>query len=320
MQSLATQSVILFSQRFDSYSSAVNAFKGVIPHDFTCSGRSFTVNQVKRVSEFSPFRASVIHQYGAQFVTDKTNQYVKKIAYQLKDKVLELAHEAAALEVLSDTGAVPLRIEVEFERGTSEICRLRTLVMEKVGERIVNLKSYRGTRALRKELVSTIGIAAINLLEKVHERGLVHGDVHEGNFVLDPSQPAQTLRIIDFGNARPYIDPTTGNHVAETGAPHHLQDPIYLSVFELQGSAVSRRDDLFRLAELLIFLVSDNRVISGVGRNELLDAKLNRRADQRVPVEFREFYMRTMKLGFDETPNYEKYRSLLTELATRPRK
>jgi serine/threonine protein kinase len=316
MHRMETQSVALFLQSFDSYSSVLNSFNGAIPHDARCPGRSFTVNGGRPLSVFHKVQTSQVHSNGAVFYADGSNKYLKKIAYHSKEKLLELARDSAALRVLSDTGAVPQKIDVDFEYGTSVICRLSTLVMEKVGERSISLKSFRGRNSLRKDLVSIIGIAAINLLETVHARGLVHGDVHEGNFVLDPSHPAQSLRILDFGNARPYIDPITGYHVTQTGATHNKQNPVYKSVFELEGSAVSRRDDLFRLAELVIFLVSGNDYIANAKTtDELVEKKRNRRFDiSRVPKGFYGFYKKTMTLGFDQTPNYEEYRTLLRKL------
>ena len=314
MQRMETQSVVLFSQRLHSYSSALDALNGAIPHDTWCPGRSFTVNRGKPFSVFHKVQTSKVHSNGAVFYADGSNKYLKKIAHSSKEKLLELARDSAALEVLSDTGAVPMKIAVTFERGTSQICHLMTLVMENAGRQ--SLKSFRG-QPLGKELVSAIGTAAINLLEKVHARGLVHGDVHQGNFVLNPSNPADSLRILDFGNARPYIDQITGFHVPQTGAdPHNTQNPVYMSVFELEGSAVSRRDDLFRLAELVIFLVSGNDYIANAQTaDELIEKKRNRRFDiNRVPIGFYKFYKKTMELGFDQTPNYEEYRTLLRKL------
>ena len=92
----------------------------------------------------------------------------------------------------------------------------------------------------------------VQLFAELHARGIAHGDVHPGNFVLLKNG---NLRIVDFGNAEPYIDSDTGDHVSHVRFPINPDfDPAILSIYQMDGSRMSRRDDVFRVAEVLIFL------------------------------------------------------------------
>ena len=236
-----------------------------------------------------------------------------KVSGSQQHNLDQMWKESAVLKLLSGyKGVTSTYVAATFSETISQLCQLRTMVMERVGETSALDFWQRNGRPLDNEFVSSVGIAAINLLETVHSTGLVHGDVHGGNFVFYRSDPAASLRIIDVGRTRPYIDAKTGNHVPLARIGEHNWNPVLLSVGELEGWTVSRRDDLFRLAELLIFLISDDsdhRFVNGA--QELLRVKRNRKFSPLVPAGFIEFYKETMALAFEATPDYNHLRSLI---------
>nr|GMC73203.1 casein kinase 1-like protein HD16 [Ipomoea batatas] len=64
-------------------------------------------------------------------------------------------------------------------------------------------------------MVACIAIEAISILEKMHCRGYVHGDVKPENFLLgQPGTPDEKkLFLVDLGLATRWRDATSGLHV-----------------------------------------------------------------------------------------------------------
>jgi serine/threonine protein kinase len=239
----------------------------------------------------------------------ENKKFLMKVSGNQERHLDQMWKESAVLRLLSGYKSVTSTyVAATLPESVSQLCQLRTMVMERVGETNVGDHRINNGGPLDKQFVSSVGIAAINLLETVHSTGLVHGDVHEGNFVFYKSDPAATLRIIDFGRTRPYIDAKTGNHVPLARIGEHNWNPVLLSVGELEGWTVSRRDDLFRLAELLI---SNTDPIDVNGDEDVLHFKRNRKFSPLVPEGLVQFYKETMDLAFDATPDYNRFRSLI---------
>ena len=304
-----TESVRLFTERRAALLSEFSALGSPYVRDSTCPALEITVDGIILkivLPGISDTGGATVYREGT------ADKYVMKVSKDGQISFDQLWRDFAALEVLSESGAVPKKMMVGFDAGVSPACRLATIVMEKAG--VKSLNAHR-VSPLATKFVSEIGIAAINLLEKVHEGGLVHGDVHGGNFVFFESRPAESLRIIDFGRSRPYIDHNTGKHVAQTRlGEDNLWNPVLLSTGELEGWTVSRRDDMFRLAELLIYLVSNRNYIPIFAtRADVLRAKQNPKFAPSVPKEYIQFYEETMALAFDATPDYDRFRALINQ-------
>ncbi|KAK6140791.1 hypothetical protein DH2020_025472 [Rehmannia glutinosa] len=108
------------------------------------------------------------------------------------------------------------------------------------------------------EMVACIAIEAISILEKLHSRGYVHGDVKPENFLLGPpgTPDAKKLFLVDLGLATRWRDNSTGLHVDYDQRPDVFRGTVrYVSVHAHLGRTCSRRDDLESLAYALIFLL-----------------------------------------------------------------
>ncbi|KAK6161904.1 hypothetical protein DH2020_001745 [Rehmannia glutinosa] len=108
------------------------------------------------------------------------------------------------------------------------------------------------------EMVACIAIEAISILEKLHSRGYVHGDVKPENFLLGPpgTPDAKKLFLVDLGLATRWRDNSTGLHVDYDQRPDVFRGTVrYASVHAHLGRTCSRRDDLESLAYALIFLL-----------------------------------------------------------------
>ncbi len=181
-----------------------------------------------------------------------------------------------------------------------------------------------------------IAFKGIDLLEQLHSTGFVHGDIHNGN-ILFSLTPSMTLHLIDFGFASPFLD-VYGRHIVEADTLPNLSPYAFailnlelLSPWHLKRGAVdtkryrpTRRDDLFRFAELLFELASaeysPRRKAAGDGMRR--DAKLKQLIKFKeseavkeiglVPVEFKEFYEYVLGLRFGEMPEYGRWKSVFS--------
>lgn len=169
--------------------------------------------------------------------------------------------------------------------------------------------------AMSVEMVACIGIEAISILEKMHLRGYVHGDVKPENFLLGPpgSPDEKKLFLVDLGLAAKWQD-TTGNHVDYDQRPDVFRGTVrYASVHAHLGRTGSRRDDLESLAYTLIFLLRGRLPWQGfVGENKgfLVCKKKMGTSPETLccfcPHPFRKFVEYVVNLKFDEEPNYAK--------------
>lgn len=213
--------------------------------------------------------------------------------------------EHAAMQQARHTGVISV-IEPKADLSSmSKECQSRSYVMRKViGTDLSNFAW------ISKDRVIEIGRQGLKILEKFHDTGLIHGDIHIMNFMLrSVSDITNTLTLIDFGRSMSYIDPKTGLHRKQNElkpfTPLYILNWNLLSINELEGRAVSRADDIFRLAELLVALC--NKSIKNFGRvspSSVANQKRNRIFDGKVPQEIQAFYRYAIKIGFEERPNY----------------
>ncbi|KAK4482016.1 hypothetical protein RD792_012933 [Penstemon davidsonii] len=170
------------------------------------------------------------------------------------------------------------------------------------------------------EMVACIAMEAISILEKVHSRGYVHGDVKPENFLLGPpgTPDEKKLFLVDLGLATRWRDGTTGVHVEYDQRPDVFRGTVrYASVHAHLGRTGSRRDDLESLAYTLIFLLRGRLPWQGYqGDNKgFLVCKKKMGTSPEVlccfcPQPFRSFVEYVVNLKFDEEPNYAKCISL----------
>lgn len=175
-----------------------------------------------------------------------------------------LRHEARVLGAL-DGQVAPrlLQADLEGERPF--------LAMEWCpGERVSPL------RGLPRDEVLERCIAIASAFAALHARGVVHGDVHPGNVLLEGS----SVRLVDFGLARLLHEPTA----PPRGGVAFFHEPELARAF-LSGSEpppASEAGEQYALAELLWWLVTGQSSLHlSLEREPLL-----RQLAEQVPVSF----------------------------------
>ncbi|KAF9616817.1 hypothetical protein IFM89_032667 [Coptis chinensis] len=193
------------------------------------------------------------------------------------------------------------------------------LVMDMLGPSLWDVWNSHN-QMLSEEMVSCIAVEAISILEKLHLRGFVHGDVKPENFLLGQagSPEEKKLYLVDLGLASRWKDASSGRHVDYDQRPDVFRGTVrYASVHAHLGRTGSRRDDLESLAYTLIFLLKGNLPWQGfLGENKgFLVCKKKMATSPEIlcnfcPHPFKELLEMVTNMKFDEEPNYSKLISL----------
>ncbi|XP_024959471.1 casein kinase 1-like protein HD16 [Cynara cardunculus var. scolymus] len=189
------------------------------------------------------------------------------------------------------------------------------LVMDKLGPSLWDVWNS-SNQTLSEEMVACIAVESISILEQLHLRGFVHGDVKPENFLLgQPGTPNEKkLYLVDLGLASKWRDSSSGNHVDYDQKPDVFRGTVrYASVHAHLGRTGSRRDDLESLAYTLIFLLKGKLPWQGfIGENKgFLVCKKKMATSPDVlcyfcPAPFKQFLEVVTNMKFDEEPNYLK--------------
>ncbi|XP_021643046.2 casein kinase 1-like protein HD16 isoform X1 [Hevea brasiliensis] len=195
------------------------------------------------------------------------------------------------------------------------------LVMDMLGPSLWDVWNS-NNQTLSEQMVACIAVEAISILEQLHLRGFVHGDVKPENFLLGlPGTPNEKkLYLIDLGLASRWRDATSGRHVDYDQKPDVFRGTVrYASVHAHLGRTGSRRDDLESLAYTLIFLLKgklpwQGYVLQGENKGFLVCKKKMATSPEMLcflcPPPFQQFHDMVTNMRFDEEPNYSKLISL----------
>ncbi|KAK4604209.1 hypothetical protein RGQ29_012637 [Quercus rubra] len=193
------------------------------------------------------------------------------------------------------------------------------LVMDMLGPSLWDVWNS-SNQSLSVEMVACIAVEAISILEQLHYKGFVHGDVKPENFLLgQPGTPNEKkLYLVDLGLASRWKDASSGRHVDYDQKPDVFRGTVrYASVHAHLGRTGSRRDDLESLAYTLIFLLRGKLPWQGyIGENKgFLVCKKKMATSPEIlcclcPPPFQQFFEMVTNMKFDEEPNYSKLVSL----------
>ncbi|KAG7033670.1 Casein kinase 1-like protein HD16 [Cucurbita argyrosperma subsp. argyrosperma] len=210
------------------------------------------------------------------------------------------------------------------------------LVMDMLGPSLWDVWNTLG-QSMSPSMVACIAVEAISILEKLHMKGFVHGDVKPENFLLGQAGTAdeKKLYLIDlglvhylivdflyfiarstimFGSASKWKDVASGQHVEYDQRPDIFRGTIrYASVHAHLGRTGSRRDDLESLAYTLIFLIKGRlpwQGYQGDNKSFLVCKKKMVTSPELMccfcPAPFKQFLEAVINMKFDEEPNYSK--------------
>ncbi len=157
---------------------------------------------------------------------------------KMRDAISRLDIEWKLLNICSNTGVSPKPLK-KFQAWEHHYLQMEYLQGVTLNHWLANNYPYQWQIGRPEELntyknrILDIGTQIISAIDKVHQTGYVHGDIHLGNFMIDPD--STSVRLIDFEDGRP---------LSSREAPPHnalgFQVPEGCTAEEADWFAVSR--------------------------------------------------------------------------------
>jgi eukaryotic-like serine/threonine-protein kinase len=151
---------------------------------------------------------------------------------------------------------------------------------------------------LRKKMLTPQEVMPVladvcSALQYAHSLDLIHRDIKPSNIFMERSQNGLTIRLIDFGMAKP-----TNSNLELTPAGLVLGSPAYMSPEQCTGQTLDLRSDVYSLSCVLYECLSGNTVFSGESN---MDAMYKHLHDAPKPLEPSEF-SRVILRGLEKSP------------------
>ncbi len=262
---------------------------------------------------------SKVYEFG------KNDEYiVKTVDYPVyRTTSVSLVNEKLVLKILRRQTFVQEMFEIDTLRSkVTALCGSRSYVTLNYGW---TLKRFAPTNKL-----SMIAADGLRILKELHGTGFVHGDIHWKNFLMNHRDTSPKLQLIDFGFTRPFVDETgahikfgslwTNNMLFGDLALSFLS-PWHLASTKIAGYRSSVRDDIFRFAEVLYLISSDeykaayNAQKTNVQRSasdreaakHWYEFKMANKTFKDVPPAFTAFHKYARSLRFMQAPNYDQW-------------
>ena len=143
---------------------------------------------------------------------------------------------------------VSLSPEKLVECAKHPLSSVRLLVMKKGGQTLDEI-AFKNRFGIPVKRALDYTIQLLKLIEALHSRDIVHGDIHPGNIV---TLSDGTLRLIDFGKS--FFSSDFEGHKEIIYNPLSFVHCL-LSPYNLQGSRFGFRDDLYKALHVLAVLM-----------------------------------------------------------------
>jgi serine/threonine protein kinase len=109
-------------------------------------------------------------------------------------------------------------------------------------------------RDLSYNEVLDLGVSVLEAFRCVHSIGLTYNDLKHDNIICTNDKTV----IVDFGMCQHFVN-RDGVHVSETSQVEKFEgNIIFATPHTLEFKVPSRRDDLYSLAYLLIYMLNSN--------------------------------------------------------------
>ena len=163
--------------------------------------------------------------------------------------------------------------------------------------------------------------------EYIHSKNFIHRDIKPDNFLVGIGKKQHIIYAIDFGLAKRFRDPKTGDHIPYKDGKSLTGTARYASVNTHLGIEQSRRDDLESLGFVFMYFNRGSLPWQGLRaktKKEKYEAIKDKKVSTSIEAlckgyseEFTTYLDYCHKLNFDEKPDYGLLRKLFKDLYIR---
>ena len=245
----------------------------------------------------------IFHRYTATSVGG--NRIDIRFPYDYFRMPLSTMRESAVLHVLREVEGVPRIRYLQPRVDVGHIGRSRLLITE--GSHFWT--SLEGVKPVTPRHAVKLAIRGLTILRSIHDLGFIHGSVKSSKLVVNSlTKTSRSLMLLDYSHAHPW---DTKRPFRTNFLPERSMDQ---SIFELQGSPLGVRDDLFRFVEVLLQILGEEDFDNdGFHRDipvaDALQLKIGRKiiATGNVPMPIIELYSAVQALELGEVPVYDDW-------------
>lgn len=199
------------------------------------------------------------------------------------------------------------------------------MVMDLFGQSLEDLFVNNGRRFDLKTTLM-VGIQMIERIEYTHSKGYLHRDIKPDNFVIGRGKKSSRVYVIDFGLAKKYLQ-KDGSHIPYRDNKNLTGTARYASLNTHLGIEQGRRDDIQGILNVLLYFVKGSlpwQNLKANGKKEkyekIMDKKLTIPLDRLcsdLPDEFKQLFMYSRTLEFEDKPDYAYIKKLFKAVMDR---
>ncbi|CAD8151025.1 unnamed protein product [Paramecium pentaurelia] len=271
-------------------------------HQKTSQNQKIFNNQYQILKKLSSGSFGVVF-LGIDLLTKQ--EVAIKIEKEENEEVRSLEREVQILKKLDGIEGFPKYLWSGQDQGYN------ILVIQLLGKDLAYHSKQFKKFSLKSVL--TIGIQAVQILERSHQKGVIHRDLKPENIIFGIGRDISKLYLIDFGISKIYRD-SNGKHITFKEQKSFLGTTRYASIAAHLGHELGRKDDLESLMYILLYFlrgqlpwqnminVSDDERTKKVGDMKL---SLERELFKDQTGEFQRIFDSIRKLQFKQEPNYK---------------
>ncbi|KAG9047684.1 casein kinase I [Tulasnella sp. UAMH 9824] len=254
--------------------------------------------------------------------SSSSSQAVVGVHYQVGKKIGEGSF-GVVFEGINLLNNQPVAIKFVYHFGPEGLHDV--LIIDLFGPNLEDLFDLCGRKFSIKTVVM-VAKAMLSRVQTVHEENLIYRDIKPEHFLIGPpgTKNESTIFIIDFGLAKLYRDPKARQHIPYRERKSLSGTARYMSINTHLGREQSRRDDLESLGHVFMYFLRGGLPWQGLkaATNKQKYEKIGEKKQstpikelcEGFPEEFAIYLNYVRRLGFEENPDYDFLRNLLTKV------